>query len=111
MEQADWVGDVDPGTPSAARMYDFYLGGSHNLAADREAAGKVIEAIPDVPLIARANRMFLGRAVNYLVGVGVRQFLDVGAGIPTRGNVHEIAQRADPRARVVYDDRYPVAVH
>jgi hypothetical protein len=111
MQQTQWVGDVDPDTPSAARMYDFYLGGSHNFAVDRDAARKVMEAIPDVPLIARANRLFLGRAVTHLVRAGVRQFLDIGAGIPTRGNVHEIAQRADPAVRVVYVDRDPVAVH
>ncbi|SNT55358.1 O-Methyltransferase involved in polyketide biosynthesis [Asanoa hainanensis] len=95
---------------TSARMYDFYLGGAHNFAADRQAALKVIEQYPAVPAVARANRAFLGRAVRFLADAGVRQFLDIGSGIPTVGNVHEIAQRAAPDARVVYVDIDPVAV-
>ena len=91
-------------------MYDYYLGGSHNYAADREAADQVMAAIPNVREIARANRAFLHNAVGYLVDAGVRQFLDVGSGIPTVGNVHEIAQAKAPDARVVYVDVDPVAV-
>lgn len=87
-------------------MYDYYLGGSHNFAADREAASKVLELIPDTPLIAQANRAFLHRSVRYLWQEGVRQFIDLGSGIPTGGNVHEIA----PQAKVVYVDMDPVAV-
>lgn len=95
---------------TAARMYDYYLGGRHNFEGDRAAADRVIASMPLVPVMARANRAFLARAVRYLVGEGVRQFLDIGSGIPTEGNVHEIAQRAAPDARVVYVDIDPVAV-
>lgn len=91
-------------------MYDYYLGGSHNFAVDRVAAEQVIAAIPNVREIAGANRAFLRHAVMYLLDQGIRQFLDIGSGIPTVGNVHEIAQRVDPPARVVYVDTDPVAV-
>ncbi|WP_434741060.1 SAM-dependent methyltransferase [Micromonospora sp. SH-82] len=96
--------------PSVARMYDYYLGGSHNFAADREAARAVLAAVPDAPLMAQANRAFLRRAVQFLIDAGVRQFLDIGSGIPTVGNVHEIAQGAAPDSRVVYVDVDPIAV-
>ncbi len=105
-----WARNVDPVVPSAARMYDYFLGGSHNFEADRKAADKVIEAMPDAPSIARLNRAFLDRAVRFLIARGVRQFLDIGSGVPTVGNVHEIAQDLDPDARVVYVDVDPVAV-
>jgi hypothetical protein len=95
---------------TAARMYDYYLGGIHNFPADREAADRIIKQFPSFPAVARANRAFLGRAVEYLVDAGIRQFLDVGSGIPTVGNVHQIAQRKAPEARVVYVDIDPVAV-
>ena len=88
-------------------MYDYYLGGIHNFPADREAAKAVG---PMLPAIARSNRAFLGRAVRYLTSIGIRQFLDLGSGIPTEGNVHEIAQAAIPDARVVYVDIDPDAV-
>jgi hypothetical protein len=107
---ADWARDVDIDRPSAARMYDYYLGGSHNFAVDREAAEQVVQAIPNVREIAVANRGFLRDAVLHLLRLGVRQFLDVGSGIPTVGNVHEVAQGVDPQARVVYVDVDPVAV-
>ena len=109
MDPERWARDIDQSVPSAARMYDYFLGGMHNFAADRAAAHQVMDAMPDAPLIARANRAFLGRAVRYLVDQGVRQFLDVGSGVPTVGNVHEIAQQLDPDARVVYVDVDPVA--
>jgi SAM-dependent methyltransferase len=102
--------EVDIHRPSAARMYDFYLGGSHNFAADRDAAAEVIKTIPHARKIARANRAFLYRAVGHLVDAGIRQFLDIGSGIPTVGNVHEVAQRSAPDTRVVYVDIDPVAV-
>jgi SAM-dependent methyltransferase len=106
-----WAPDgVDLSRPSPARVYDVHLGGSHNVAADREAASQVTRFMPELPLILRANRSFLGRAVRFLVDAGVTQFLDLGSGIPTVGNVHEIAQRADPNCRVVYVDIDPVAV-
>ena len=95
---------------TSARMYDYYLGGTHNFAADRQAAEKVISLYPAVPAVARTNRAFLGRAVRFLADAGVRQFLDIGSGIPTAGNVHEIAQEVAPDARVVYVDIDPVAV-
>jgi trans-aconitate methyltransferase len=93
-----------------ARIYDYHLGGSHNFAADRGAAEQIAALMPDLPLIMRANRAFLRRAVRYLAGVGIRQYLDLGSGIPTAGNVHEIVQRAVSDARVVYVDVDPVAV-
>jgi hypothetical protein len=91
-------------------MYDFYLGGSHNFAVDREAARAVIAAIPDVAEGCRANRAFLRRVVRHLVAAGIRQFLDIGSGIPTVGNVHEVAQEHAPGSRVVYVDTDPIAV-
>lgn len=91
-------------------MYDYLLGGGHNFEADRKLAAKVSGAHPGCWDIARLNRSFLRRAVLELSAAGVRQFLDLGSGIPTVGNVHEIAQRADPEARVVYVDNDPVAV-
>jgi S-adenosyl methyltransferase len=95
---------------TAARMYDYFLGGYHHFPADRDAAEAVIAQIPDIRLMARANRDFLGRAVRWLIGHGVYQFLDIGSGIPTEGNVHDIAHGAAPQARVVYVDIDPVAV-
>jgi O-methyltransferase involved in polyketide biosynthesis len=108
--ESDWARGVDIDTPSAARMYDYYLGGGHNFAADRRAADAVIAAIPDLPLIALANRAFLRRAVRFLIESGVRQFVDVGSGIPTLGNVHEVAQKHEPAAATVYIDLDPIAV-
>ncbi|MEU8262894.1 SAM-dependent methyltransferase [Micromonospora sp. NPDC048999] len=111
MQRPDWAPDtIDIERPSVARMYDYYLGGSHNFAADRAAARAMVEAVPEAPLMAQANRAFLRRAVQFLAESGVRQFLDIGSGIPTVGNVHEIAQRVDPACRVVYVDVDPVAV-
>ncbi|HEY2765845.1 MAG TPA: SAM-dependent methyltransferase [Pseudonocardiaceae bacterium] len=108
---ANWVPDgVDVTRPSAARMYDYLLGGGHNFAADRQLAARVSNAHPGCWDIARLNRAFLRRVVLELGRAGVRQFLDIGSGIPTVGNVHEIAQGADPEARVVYVDHDPVAV-
>jgi len=95
---------------TAARMYDYYLGGIHNFPADQDAARKLIALFPHIPAGARANRAFLRRAVRYLATIGVRQFLDIGSGIPTAGNVHEVAQSVAPDARVVYVDIDPVAV-
>ena len=96
--------------PSAARIYDYLLGGYHNFEVDREVAQKFIEILPRAPLIMRANRAFVRRVVKFLVGQGIDQFLDIGSGIPTVGNVHEIAQEINPSARVVYVDVDPVAV-
>jgi SAM-dependent methyltransferase len=108
---AQWIpGEVDLERPSAARIYDYLLGGSHNFEADRVLARAAVAAMPDVTVQAQANRAFLRRAVRYLAAAGVRQFLDLGSGIPTLGNVHEIAQETVPEARVVYVDIDPVAV-
>jgi len=95
---------------TSARIYDYFLGGIHNFAADREAAQAIISMFPITPVVAKANRAFLGRAVRHLAGLGVTQFLDIGSGIPTVGNVHEIVQASIPDGRVVYVDIDPVAV-
>ncbi|MER6629409.1 SAM-dependent methyltransferase [Streptomyces sp. NPDC000987] len=101
---------ADPDKASVARMYDAMLGGEHNFAIDREAVAAFTAIDPQVRMLARANRAFLGRAVRFLIDNGVRQFVDLGSGIPTQGNVHEVAQAASPGARVVYVDKDPVAV-
>jgi trans-aconitate methyltransferase len=95
---------------TAARMYDYYLGGVHNFAADREAADAVIERFPFIPEAARANRAFVVNAVRHLSESGIRQFLDIGSGIPTVDNVHSVARRIHPDTRVAYVDIDPVAV-
>ncbi|MBR7837227.1 SAM-dependent methyltransferase [Actinospica durhamensis] len=106
-----WAPDeVDIERPSAARMYDYYLGGSYNFAADRALAEENLKNWPDMPHIARANRGFLHRAVTYLSSLGVDQFLDLGSGIPTGGNTHDIALSLNPRSRTVYVDMDPVAI-
>jgi hypothetical protein len=111
MSQSDWVPDTVPlDRPNVARMWDYWLGGHHNFAVDRQAAEQAIKLYPDLPLVAQVTRAFLGRAVRFMLDQGVDQFLDIGAGIPTIGNVHEIAQRINPAARVVYVDIDPVAV-
>jgi hypothetical protein len=92
-----------------ARIYDYVLGGSHNFAVDRETAHKILAVMPDAAMVAQANRAFPHRAVRFLIGAGVRQLLDIGSGIPTLGNVHEIARKAAPEARVAYIDIDPVA--
>ncbi len=93
-----------------ARMYDYVLGGKDNYAADRELAEHLIASIPDGVEALRANRRFLGRAVAYVARQGVDQFIDLGAGLPNQGNVHEIAQGVHPHARVVYVDIDPVVI-
>ena len=108
----DWVPDgVDVTVPDAARVYDYALGGVHNFEVDRAFWARAEQAMPGARAVARANRAFLGRAVRELVAAGITQFLDIGSGIPTLGNVHEVAQDANPRARVMYVDRDPIAVH
>lgn len=102
--------DVPHEIPSVARIYDYYLGGYHNFAADRHVAEAAIAIYPDLPLIMQANRAFLRRVVRYCIDQGITQFLDLGSGIPTAGNVHEVAQKMYPQARVVYVDIDPVAV-
>lgn len=102
--------DLPLDRPSAARIYDYLLGGHHNIEADRLAAERLREINPDAPRAMWANRAFLRRAVTFLLEQGIDQFLDVGSGIPTVGNVHEVAQRTKPDAHVVYVDTDPVAV-
>jgi len=101
---------IDPTTPNVARMYDYVLGGKDNYAADRELAGHLIASIPDGVEALRANRRFLGRAVSYVAEQGIDQFIDLGAGLPNAGNVHEIAQSVHPHARVVYVDIDPIVI-
>jgi O-methyltransferase involved in polyketide biosynthesis len=91
-------------------MYDYFLGGSHNFAADRELAERYMQVLPDMPEIARANRKFLVRAVRALAAAGIDQYLDLGSGLPTQGCTHETARRIVPGARVVYVDVDPVTV-
>jgi len=111
MRQQSWVpAGTDLEKPNAARMYDYYLGGSHNFEVDRVMARKAMEMWPDLPKIMRANRGFLRRAVQYLAERGINRFLDIGSGIPTFGPVHEAARGINPDSRVVYVDVDPVAV-
>jgi SAM-dependent methyltransferase len=112
VQRPSWAPDeVDVERPSAARVYDYYLGGLHNFAVDREMAARAVADWPELPRIMQANRAFLRRAVRYLAAQGIEQFLDIGSGIPTAGNVHEVAQAAlGGAARVVYVDTDPVAV-
>ena len=110
-DRIDWVpAEIDVDRPSNARVYDYFLGGAHNFEVDRQLATQIMRMTPNVGETMRANRMFLRRAVRYLSDQGIRQFLDIGSGIPTVGNVHEIAQAAAPGSRVVYVDIDPVAV-
>jgi len=107
----EWVPDeVDWHKPSPARVYDVHLGGAHNFAVDRAVAREVAAVMPELPMLLRANRSFLRRAVRHLVRQGITQFLDLGSGIPTVGNVHDAAQSMDPACRVVYVDIDPIAV-
>ncbi|MEV4125598.1 SAM-dependent methyltransferase [Nocardia sp. NPDC049707] len=111
MDRPAWAPEgVDMQQASPARMYDALLGGSHNFEIDRKAAEIGKQLVPDLPRLALSNRAFLRRAVRFMVDQGVRQFLDIGSGIPTAGNVHEIAQALDPEIRVLYADIDPVAV-
>ena len=100
---------LDLDTPNAARLYDCFLGGAHNTATDRKVAKEFATMAPHWTLGARLNRSFLRHAVRFMTDQGIDQFLDLGSGIPTVGNVHEIAQQANPKARVVYVDYEPVA--
>jgi SAM-dependent methyltransferase len=110
-DNPDWIpAGVNKVVPNVARMYDYWLDGAHNFASDRDLANKVEQDFPGARDVVRVNRAFLRRAVVFMVESGIRQFLDIGSGIPTVGNVHEIAQRADPECRVVYVDKEPVAV-
>ena len=103
--------DLDTDQPHPARVYDYLLGGKDNFAADRAAAEAGLRANPNSRIPPRENRAFLGRVVRYLAGeAGIRQFLDIGTGIPTSPNVHEVAQDIQPRARIVYVDNDPIVL-
>jgi S-adenosyl methyltransferase len=111
VQRPEWAPeDVDMDTPSPARVYDALLGGSHNFEVDRRAAEHGTAMVPDLPTSAAANRRFLRRAVTYLADRGITQFIDIGAGIPTVGNTHEIVHGINPQAGVVYVDIDAVAV-
>ncbi|MCD2195446.1 SAM-dependent methyltransferase [Actinomycetospora endophytica] len=101
---------IDFERANAARIYDYILGGSHNFAVDREQAARTMAAYPDITRSAQANRAFLGSVVRWCLERGIDQFLDLGSGVPTVGNVHEIAHAIDPGVRIAYVDFEPVAV-
>ena len=103
--------DIDTSRPHPARMYDYYIGGKNHFAADRKVADKALASWPSGRIGLRENRRFLGRAVRYLAAeAGVRQFLDIGSGLPATNNVHEVAQAAEPSSRVVYVDNDPLVL-
>ncbi|MGH3392681.1 MAG: SAM-dependent methyltransferase [Actinomadura sp.] len=102
---------LDVTVPSPARIYDYLLGGKDNFAADRQLVEAILQREPGARAVAWANRRFLGRAVEFLAGAGIRQFLDLGTGLPSQNNVHEVAQRVCPDARVVYVDNDPVVLN
>ena len=103
--------NVDASVPHIARIYDYWLGGKNNFAADREAAERALAAMPGIMPSVRANRAFLARAVTYLAAeAGIRQFLDIGTGIPSANNTHEVAQNIAPDSRVVYVDNDPIVL-
>jgi hypothetical protein len=112
MADREWAPrGIDTTKPNIARVYDYHLGGKDNFAVDREMAELALRQVPEANALGQANRGFLRRAVRYMVmQAGVRQFLDIGSGLPTQGNVHEVAQEAEPRARVVYVDNDPVVL-
>jgi hypothetical protein len=104
------VPEIDTSKPHPARMYDYYLGGKNHFAADRETAEKGLASWRSGRIAARENRAFLGRAVRFLAAAGIRQFLDIGTGLPTTNNVHEVAQAVAPSSRVVYADNDPLVL-
>jgi len=105
------MSDFDTSVPHIARVYDYWLGGKDNFAADRELGERTLEAYPNLVFSVRANRAFLARAVRFLTAeAGIRQFLDIGTGIPTANNTHEVAQGAAPDSRIVYVDNDPIVL-
>jgi len=102
---------LDTTVSHSARIWNYWLGGKDNFAVDREAGDKVAAMLPSIVVQARADRAFLGRAIRYLAGeAGIRQFLDIGTGLPTANNTHEVAQRVAPEARIVYADNDPLVL-
>lgn len=111
MTRPSWAPEgIDLDKPSASRVYDYFVGGMHNFEIDRTLARQIESFTPEVAETMRANRDLLRRCVRHLIDAGITQFLDLGSGIPTVGNVHEVAQARDPHARVIYVDIDPVAV-
>jgi hypothetical protein len=108
-EDARYTG-IDTTVPHSARIWNYWLGGKDNYEVDRVAGDAWAATDPGIVELARAQRAFLGRAVRYVVGMGVRQFLDIGTGLPTEDNTHEVAQRAAPEARIVYVDNDPLVL-
>jgi O-methyltransferase involved in polyketide biosynthesis len=104
------VKPFDPNRPSIARVWDYWLGGKDNFAADRELAEKMLEINPLAAQMARENRQFLGRAVTYIADMGIKQFIDIGAGLPTVLNTHDVAKRAAADAKVAYVDNDPMVI-
>ena len=102
---------IDPSTPTFARVYDYFLGGKDNFAADREVADMVMQLVPEAPVVAQGNRVAIERAVTYMAGdLGIDQFVDIGSGLPTSSNVHQFARAANPAAKVVYVDNDPIVL-
>ncbi|MEV7804016.1 SAM-dependent methyltransferase [Microbispora sp. NPDC088329] len=102
---------INTSVPHSARVWDYWLGGKDNFAPDRAVGDEIVKVMPDLPVNARAEREFIGRVVRHLAGeAGIDQFLDVGTGIPTADNTHEVAQRVNPRARIVYVDNDPIVL-
>ncbi|MFI6170603.1 SAM-dependent methyltransferase [Nocardia sp. NPDC051052] len=110
MADANGMTDLKQGQAHSARIYDYFLGGKDNYAADRAAAAQIEQAIPNVRVVARENREFMNRAVGYLGEQGIRQFVDIGTGIPTAPNLHQVAQETARDARVVYVDNDPIVL-
>src|SRR5258708_2548962 len=109
--EAGWTpASIDTGVAHPARMYDYYLGGKDNYQVDRDAAEEVLAVAPEGRDMAKANRAFLGRTVRYLAGQGIKQFLDIGTGIPGPGNTNDVAHSVQPGARVVYVDNDPIVL-
>jgi O-methyltransferase involved in polyketide biosynthesis len=110
-DSQEQVSNLDTNVPHSARVWNYWLGGKDNFAADRATGDQVLKAYPEIAEVARASRAFLGRAVRYLAGeVGIRQFLDIGTGLPTANNTHQVAQRVAPSARIVYVDNDPLVL-
>jgi hypothetical protein len=111
-DQPGQVPQFDPSVASIARIYDYWLGGKDNFKADREAGDAMIQQYPGIVQGVRMNRAFLGRVVHYLAAeAGIRQFLDIGTGLPSSNNTHEVAQRAAPASRIVYVDNDPIVLN
>jgi hypothetical protein len=111
VDRTDLARRINTSVPHPARVWDYWLGGKDNYAADRQVGDEIVKVMPDLPVNARAEREFIGRVVRHLTGeAGVDQFLDVGTGIPTADNTHEVAQRVNPKARIVYVDNDPIVL-